>query len=321
MESQLQRPSHDHRRFGQDPQHAGLHSVIEGEGEEQQHEHKSVLKKVKDKAKKIKDKISKHQHQQGDEDIYEEDNDEDEEEEVVNDPEFHGAPMYETTVIRSIDVPPKTNSDKAGHVKTGPMATEPRDPIVVEKPRPIKHDEEESKLKIGPPMGLEEDPHSPYNTPQASNYQSKVSDPTASGGNEADVSPLVRQLGKMNVDERPDSEKSTQEKTQVPTADTIGGKISEYAEKVAETLDPVYQKLRPGDDHTAEKKESSGEGVIERVKDAVGSWLGKPQDSAYCQYSTYFFFPFLFCRFYCLSAVRAKKKAVKESVEVGLLKM
>ncbi|CAA0826381.1 Unknown protein [Striga hermonthica] len=299
MESQLQRPSHGHRRFGQDPQHAGLHSVIEGEGDEEQHEHKSVLKKVKDKAKKIKDKISKHQHQQGEEEEDDDDDEEAEEEEVVNDPEVHGAPMYETTVIRSIDVPAKTSTDEARHVETGPTAPEPRGPV---EQRPTRHDAEEPKMKIGPLMGLEEDPHSPYNSPPASNYQSKVSDPTGAGGKEADVSPLVRQLGKLNVgelDRRPDKEKSVScqqfaphldtqekistgpEKTHVPAGDTIGGKISEYAEKVAETLDPVYQKLRPGDDHTAEKNESSGEGVIERVKDAVGSWLGRPHDSAH----------------------------------------
>lgn len=105
MESQLHRPC-DHTH-DQDPQHAGLHSVVEDEGDDHHHEKKSVLKKVKAKAKKIKETLTKHGH--GDEREYEgayspDNPDEDEadgDEEMEEDPEVHGAPMYESALTRS----------------------------------------------------------------------------------------------------------------------------------------------------------------------------------------------------------------------------
>lgn len=45
-------------------------------------------------------------------------------------------------------------------------------------------EEANMRVKIGQPVGLEEDPHSPKNIPEAippSNYQSKVADPTGTG--------------------------------------------------------------------------------------------------------------------------------------------
>jgi len=77
------------------------HGTVEHHDE---HEKKSVLKKVKAKAKKIKDTITKHghhdDHEQGhghDQYQYEnqhipDDHDLDEEDEVDEDPEIHGAP-------------------------------------------------------------------------------------------------------------------------------------------------------------------------------------------------------------------------------------
>ncbi|KAL3507346.1 hypothetical protein ACH5RR_032728 [Cinchona calisaya] len=102
MESQLQRP-HGHS-YDQDPHNVGLHS---DEGEHQHHhEKKSVLKKVKAKAKKIKDTLTKHGHGHDDHEherdhSRDEDEGDDEDEEMVEDPEVHGAPIYESTAIRS----------------------------------------------------------------------------------------------------------------------------------------------------------------------------------------------------------------------------
>ncbi|XP_030449086.1 low-temperature-induced 65 kDa protein-like [Syzygium oleosum] len=54
-------------------------------------------------------------------------------------------------------------------------------------------------VNLARPGGLEKDPHSPGSRREPSNYQAKVTDPTASGGEEADVSLVIRSLGKMTV--------------------------------------------------------------------------------------------------------------------------
>ncbi|KAL2527275.1 Low-temperature-induced 65 kDa protein [Abeliophyllum distichum] len=65
----------------------------------------------------------------------------------------------------------------------------------------------QARVKNGQPMELEEDPDSPKNLPGTSppsNHQSKVVDPTGTGGKEADVAPLVHQFDKMNVNDQTD---------------------------------------------------------------------------------------------------------------------
>ncbi|KAF7852357.1 hypothetical protein BT93_L0909 [Corymbia citriodora subsp. variegata] len=54
-------------------------------------------------------------------------------------------------------------------------------------------------VNLARPGGLEVDPQSPGSRREPSNYQTKVTDPTASGGVEADVSPVILSLGKMTV--------------------------------------------------------------------------------------------------------------------------
>ncbi|GMI99615.1 LOW-TEMPERATURE-INDUCED 65, RESPONSIVE TO DESICCATION 29B [Hibiscus trionum] len=111
-----------------------------GEGEDDQHHEKqSVLKKVKAKAKKIKDTIKKHgpgHHHEGhthipdDHDLDEEDDDD--EEEIVQDPEVHGAPMYESAAAKNVvsgqpeevSRPGITNFDRSDALPTHPLASE-----------------------------------------------------------------------------------------------------------------------------------------------------------------------------------------------------
>ncbi|NP_001312853.1 low-temperature-induced 65 kDa protein-like [Nicotiana tabacum] len=61
--------------------------------------------------------------------------------------------------------------------------------------------------KIGVPTGIEEDPHAPKDRPELSpnptNYQSKVTDPTGATNEEAGVSPLVPLFEKMGVNDAP----------------------------------------------------------------------------------------------------------------------
>ncbi|CAA0830811.1 Low-temperature-induced 65 kDa protein, partial [Striga hermonthica] len=257
-----------------------------GEGE-QGREHKSVLKKVKDKAKKIKDKITKHGHAHQHQHQHQDDH-------VVHHPQLH---VYESGANRSTDVPTKTGTqnvtNEARPVGLSPMAPEPKGPFVKEDEKPIKHGttKEATKMNIGPQM---EDPHSPL--------VSKSVGPNEGGKAESGKSRTHDQI----------TPQQTLEKTE---PDSVGGQsisevVSEYAEKVAETLRPgeedralsevvtgalsgkkeeesrvrqsaeVTERLGPiggkreGEDAVAAGAESSGEGVVERVKDAVGSWLG-----------------------------------------------
>ncbi|KAG8381334.1 hypothetical protein BUALT_Bualt06G0111600 [Buddleja alternifolia] len=255
MEAQMQRQLH-HHYDEEDPQHAGLHSVIEGDqgdqGEHDHHEKKSVLKKVKDKAKKIKDTIKKHghhghehEHEYRHDQISEEEEDDDEDEEMVNDPEVHGAPMYQSAVITGTKLPmqtgvnlekptdaredrynpnirdqvvPNVHDEGITRPKTWPelgrLPTETRETEHKNQPRSSPYDEE--GVRMGPLSGLEEDPHSPKSRPQeipVSNYQSKVTDPTMEGGKEAEVAPLIRGFDKLNVRDEPVSKPELEPKS------------------------------------------------------------------------------------------------------------
>ncbi|KAK8537135.1 hypothetical protein V6N13_042082 [Hibiscus sabdariffa] len=117
-----------------------------GEGEDDQPQEKqSVLKKVKAKAKKIKDTIKKHgpghHHDHGNDQYHEghipddhdldEEDDDDEEEEIVQDPEVHGAPMYESAATKNVvsgqpedlSRPGITNFDRQDALPTNPLAS------------------------------------------------------------------------------------------------------------------------------------------------------------------------------------------------------
>ncbi|KAG6754511.1 hypothetical protein POTOM_042552 [Populus tomentosa] len=93
-------------------------------------------------------------------------------------------------------------------------------PATVEQRRdayPVKgfvHEQErirgqpEVNLKI--PVGLEEDPHAPkgrLGDHAPSNYQTKVTDPTGSGGKEAGITPILHSFNKMNIDDESRGEK------------------------------------------------------------------------------------------------------------------
>ncbi|KAK9914249.1 hypothetical protein M0R45_038038 [Rubus argutus] len=58
----------------------------------------------------------------------------------------------------------------------------------------------QSRVNLDRPTGLEEDLHSPKANPQPSNYKTKVTDPTKSGGEESGVTPILHSFDKMNLD-------------------------------------------------------------------------------------------------------------------------
>ncbi|XP_043704956.1 low-temperature-induced 65 kDa protein-like [Telopea speciosissima] len=166
-------PVHRHSHE-EDPQNAGLHTVIH---EEDGHD-KSVLKKVKAKAKKLKDTIM-HGHGHGHGHDHEHDEEEEEDgEEMEQDPEVHGPPA----AARGVLAP---HEDKSGQSRAG-LGTTPQ----------LAH--------------LEKDPQAPKDRLESSdpgNYQTKVTDPAGPGGKEARVTPLISSFGKMEVLEEPGEHK------------------------------------------------------------------------------------------------------------------
>ncbi|KAL0400755.1 UNVERIFIED_CONTAM: Low-temperature-induced protein [Sesamum latifolium] len=268
MEAQLQRPSHGQDHHYEDLRTVGLHSVMEGEreGEHNQHgEKKSVLKKVKEKAKKIKDTMKKHGHSHD----HASEEDDDESEEMVNDPDVHGAPMYESAVITGTKLPMQTDVnlekpmdtredrysrpavtsevypnvvDEGETARSGPgilgmdsPLLEAREPV---NRNPLAIDVEEPKVveptvRIGPLVGLEEDPHSPKSRPgeiPASNYGAKVVDPTGEGGKEADVAPLVQRLDNLNIGDKFESKPETKPESYTGSHDQFASQTTPTAD-------------------------------------------------------------------------------------------
>ncbi|XP_030532976.1 low-temperature-induced 65 kDa protein-like isoform X2 [Rhodamnia argentea] len=185
-------------------------------------------------------------HVPDDHDLDEED---DAEEEVVEDPEILGAPVFESVAIASsVDAgrslgtgedrgtptdarreekfgKPGFNLGSTGLTKeellrvpantpqsaapTGdPGTTQLSDPTITFVHRMGEAERGRPTVNLARPGGLE-DPQSPRSRREQSNYQTKVTDPTASGGEEADVSPVVRSLGKMTVHDETEPKSGT----------------------------------------------------------------------------------------------------------------
>ncbi|PRQ60091.1 hypothetical protein RchiOBHm_Chr1g0377331 [Rosa chinensis] len=97
-----------------------------------------------------------------------------------------GTPVLQSTPVSSLahgthrstmDVYPRQKSRQGGHLG-------------------------QSRVNLDRPRGLEEDPHAPKANPQAytpSNYETKVTDPTKSGGQEIGVTPILHSFDKMNL--------------------------------------------------------------------------------------------------------------------------
>ncbi|XP_071724691.1 low-temperature-induced 65 kDa protein-like [Rutidosis leptorrhynchoides] len=69
------------------------------------------------------------------------------------------------------------------------------DPV---KPLAYTQGGDRPRVDLDRPITLEEDPHGP-NARSPSNYQTKVTDPTGIGGEEAGVTPIIQSLDKMNI--------------------------------------------------------------------------------------------------------------------------
>ncbi|CAI9762416.1 unnamed protein product [Fraxinus pennsylvanica] len=155
----------------------------------------------------------------------------------------------------------------------------------------------QTRVKVGQPVGLEEDPHSPKNIPGAippSNYQSKVADQTGTGCKEADDATLVHQLDKMNVYDpksKPESEQrlytgSHNEFAPQPTpaidqstpqSNTIRAETgSENPESTLKSLDPIKTEDKPRDSVTGKLSYATSAIADKAIsaKNVVASKLG-----------------------------------------------
>ncbi|KAF5743537.1 stress-responsive family protein [Tripterygium wilfordii] len=226
MDSQLLR-THAHRHE-QDPDNVGLHSVAEDD-HEHHHEKKSVLKKVKAKAKKIKDtfKLHGHNHDHDHADHVPDDQDLDEEveedDERFEDSEVHGAPIYESTALRFTAIPGQVQSSgqspgidfERSKVDIGKSTVQVEE--IPEAPRKtLISDPGKPRVNLG---DFEEDPHGQnivsdsYNP---SNYQTKVTDPTRTGGEEAGITPILHYFDKMNISQGAEQKRETEQKQRKP---------------------------------------------------------------------------------------------------------
>ncbi|XVF09867.1 hypothetical protein REPUB_Repub07fG0134100 [Reevesia pubescens] len=213
------------------------------EEDEHHHEKKSVLKKVKAKAKKIKDTITKHGHGHNhdhdhghdyhgghipdDHDLDEEDDDE---EEIVEDPEVHGAPMYESAAVKSFvtgqpeDLSRPTisfESSKAMHPLPDPLAprespesfysgnykTKNNDPVNSSLPGL-----EAPRVNFGNTTVIAEETLAPQNTPVPSAHQSRDANPAKTfvhGQEEYPGQPKVNLQSPKGLEEDPAAPKDT----------------------------------------------------------------------------------------------------------------
>ncbi|XP_052187716.1 low-temperature-induced 65 kDa protein-like isoform X2 [Diospyros lotus] len=211
MESRVPR-HHDDPHGEHLPATAGLPAATEGGHEEHHHEKPSVMQKVKARAKMIKETIKKHGHghDQDDHQSHEEEEEEDDEEKMVQDPEVHGSPMYESATVRSGAA---TQQPAVVNLEEPTMMAEDRYDTNLTEPaaRPLTSRLEEhsgqEKVELGRsiPGGLEEDPQEPINPTEPSNYQSKATDPTGDGGEAGISPPILQALDKMSVSDEPES--------------------------------------------------------------------------------------------------------------------
>ncbi|KAJ6978248.1 low-temperature-induced 65 kDa protein-like [Populus alba x Populus x berolinensis] len=140
---------------------------------------------------------------------------------MVEDTEVHGASAYYSAAIRNsvqgqglgLGNPRTSYGDpttmQKEHTGTDPMKSSlPGQEVLVGRTKERIRGQPEVNLKI--PVGLEEDPHAPkgrLGDHAPSNYQTKVTDPTGSGGKEAGITPILHSFNKMNIDDESRGEK------------------------------------------------------------------------------------------------------------------
>ncbi|XP_022737370.1 low-temperature-induced 65 kDa protein-like [Durio zibethinus] len=226
-----------------------------GDGEdEHHHEKKSVLKKVKAKAKKIKDTIKKHGHGYNQDHDYGHNHDHDydheyhdghvpehhdlddedeDEQEIVEDPEVHGAPIYESAAVKSVvsgqseelsrpgityerlmamDPDPLPPSESAETFYSGNYKTEDSDPTNRSVPGLKVQVTEQPRVNFEKTTAIVVEPIAPPNTPVSSSHRSKDANPTKTfvhGQEENARQPKVNLQRPKGLEEDPAAPKDT----------------------------------------------------------------------------------------------------------------
>ncbi|WMV07503.1 hypothetical protein MTR67_000888 [Solanum verrucosum] len=166
--------------------------------------------------------------------------------------------------------------------------------------------------KVGLKTALEDDPNAPKQDKSASNYQTKVTDPTGANSEEVGTTPLVESFEKMSVKEETKPEKGASMKNYLAEkfkprdedkalSEVISGKLAgrkdktkgteqaKPTEKVKEKLTEKMEKpegVATQKGSTDEQRaatvaaatthvEGAGKSMINRLKGVASSWLNK----------------------------------------------
>ncbi|KAH7854401.1 hypothetical protein Vadar_013377 [Vaccinium darrowii] len=79
------------------------------------------------------------------------------------------------------------------------------------------HTGQRPKISMETPTCMEEDPPKPKDGPEASNYLSKIDDPTGAGGEEAGITGMRHSFDKMNVYDKPESKPKSEQAPELYT--------------------------------------------------------------------------------------------------------
>ncbi|KAH8486283.1 hypothetical protein H0E87_025336 [Populus deltoides] len=164
--------------------------------------------------------------------------------------------------------PPKVLLERTTAIKEVPHAPV-NSPASISPADPVKgfvHEQErilgQPEVNLEVPVGLEEDHHAPKDRlvdHAPSNYQTKATDPTGSGGKEAGITPMLQSFDKMNI-----YDDENKEKKRTHLSDRVN------PESGSESIDSLKIKEQPGGD-IAEKPsyQSSNTGKTSSATSAI----------------------------------------------------
>ncbi|TMW82057.1 hypothetical protein EJD97_006931 [Solanum chilense] len=149
--------------------------------------------------------------------------------------------------------------------------------------RANEKDEDELVLegdKIGLKTKLEDDPNAPKEDKSASNYQTKVTDPTgATDSEEVGATPLVESFERMSVKEETKPEKGVSMKNYLAEKFKPRDEDKALSEMISGKLSGRKDKTEGSEQRDAAAAtthvEGAGKSMINRLKGIASSWLHK----------------------------------------------
>ncbi|KAG6747512.1 hypothetical protein POTOM_049917 [Populus tomentosa] len=161
--------------------------------------------------------------------------------------------------------PPKVHLERTTAFKEVPHAPV-NSPASISPADPVKgfvHEQErirgQPEVNLEVPVGLEEDPHAPKDRlvdHAPSNYQTKVTDPTGSGGKEAGITPMLQSFDKMNICD--DSKQGEKKKSSVRPRDAQPSMFppGSHDQFSAEPTPPIYNNPKENPESGSESIDS-----------------------------------------------------------------